>query len=263
MTEERTSGMRDMFDDAASAVSLLSVVPTGSVRPAGPRPGVAAWFPAVGLALGATGWGAVHMLRLAGWAGGSALVVGALIVGGWALLTRFLHWDGLADVADGLWGGNTPERRLEIMSDSVIGSFGAAALVLVGVIEIAAVAGLSASGALLPVLVAPALARLSATCAAWLGRPARGSGLGRSVMGRPTPLQIVVTGSIVVGCGAALTYGYGASGAVFASLGVVLALGVPHLLSGPVEGVTGDIMGASVMLCEAALLATAAIIWGV
>jgi len=191
------------------------------------------------------------------------LVLGGLVVGIWALLTRLLHWDGLADVADGLWGGHTPQRRLEIMSDSMIGSFGAAALVLVGVLEIAAVASLASAGNELPLLVAPALARLSATCAAWLGRPARGSGLGRSVMGAPSIVHVGIATVTALCCAGVLMYGYGNLGAGYAALGVLLALGVPHLLSGPIQGVTGDIMGASVMLCEMGLLAVAAIMWGV
>jgi adenosylcobinamide-GDP ribazoletransferase len=47
------------------------------------------------------------------------------------VLTRGLHLDGLADSADGLIGGKDPESRLRIMKESTIGSFGAAALILV------------------------------------------------------------------------------------------------------------------------------------
>ena len=44
------------------------------------------------------------------------------------LITGGFHEDGLADAADGLMGGQTPERRLEIMKDSRIGVYGALAL---------------------------------------------------------------------------------------------------------------------------------------
>ena len=46
-------------------------------------------------------------------------------------VTGALHEDGLADTADGLWGGWTPARRLEIMRDSRIGTYGAVALIVV------------------------------------------------------------------------------------------------------------------------------------
>ncbi len=47
------------------------------------------------------------------------------------LLTGALHEDGLADTSDGIWGGHTTERKLEIMKDSRIGTYGTCALVLV------------------------------------------------------------------------------------------------------------------------------------
>jgi adenosylcobinamide-GDP ribazoletransferase len=53
------------------------------------------------------------------------LAIGLLMTGALAAVTGGLHEDGLADVADGFFGGHTPERRLEIMKDSRIGSFGA------------------------------------------------------------------------------------------------------------------------------------------
>jgi adenosylcobinamide-GDP ribazoletransferase len=188
--------------------------------------------------------------------------VGALVIALWALLTRLLHWDGLADVADGLWGGHTPARRLAIMSDSATGAFGSAAMVLVGGVSIASAGSLVAAGVAIPLLVVPALARLSATCAAWLGRPARENGLGRRIMGRPHWTDVVLLSVVVGAIGVLCAITSGAAGVAFVVAGVGLALVVPHMLSGPVGGVTGDIMGASVMLCEAALLALAAMIWG-
>ncbi len=65
---------------------------------------------------------------LAASAGLPPLVIGALVVAVAAMTTGALHEDGLADAADGLFGGRTPTRRQEIMRDSRIGSFGALAL---------------------------------------------------------------------------------------------------------------------------------------
>lgn len=47
------------------------------------------------------------------------------------MLTGAFHEDGLADMADGIGGGMTLERRLTIMKDSRIGTYGASALVMV------------------------------------------------------------------------------------------------------------------------------------
>lgn len=46
------------------------------------------------------------------------------------LLTGAFHEDGLTDMADGIGGGMTIERRLTIMKDSRIGTYGASALVM-------------------------------------------------------------------------------------------------------------------------------------
>ncbi|MDR4509139.1 MAG: adenosylcobinamide-GDP ribazoletransferase [Candidatus Brocadiaceae bacterium] len=47
------------------------------------------------------------------------------------LITGAFHLDGLADTCDGLWGGRNREKRLEIMRDTHIGSFGATGLVCI------------------------------------------------------------------------------------------------------------------------------------
>lgn len=60
-------------------------------------------------------------------------LVAALLLATLTLVTRGLHLDGLMDVCDGLFGGYTPQRRLEIMRDSHVGAFavvGAASLLI-------------------------------------------------------------------------------------------------------------------------------------
>ncbi len=56
----------------------------------------------------------------------SSLIILSLLI----LITGGFHEDGLADTFDGIWGGNTPEKRLEIMNDSRVGAFGVLALVI-------------------------------------------------------------------------------------------------------------------------------------
>lgn len=54
----------------------------------------------------------------------------ALVVVSSVLLTGALHEDGLADTCDGFWGGLTIERKIDIMKDSRIGTYGACGLIL-------------------------------------------------------------------------------------------------------------------------------------
>lgn len=244
--------------DPLLAFSLLTLMPTGARFPEGERTGVAGWFPLVGLALGGLVAGILALDSFA-LATAQPLLVAALVVALLAVLTRFLHWDGLADVADAWWGGATPARRLEIMSDSATGAFGATALVLTGVLQVAALAAILEAGLWAPLVAAPALGRAAATCAAWLGTPARTHGLGRSVMGRPNLASVGATiATIAVVLWLAWTVS-GAGGILYVCIGLVLALVVPHVIAGRMGGVTGDVMGASVLVVETALYIVAAI----
>ena len=109
-----------------TAVQLLTRVPTPGI--AGFQPDWVArsarYYPLVGALVGAVA--ALVLL------GAARLWTGALpallAVAGGVLLTGAFHEDGLADAADGLGGGATRERRLHIMKDSRIGSYGALAL---------------------------------------------------------------------------------------------------------------------------------------
>jgi len=180
-------------------------------------------------------------------------VIAALIVLLWAALTRLLHYDGLADVADGYWGSHDASRRLEIMSDSHTGAFGAAAVSLVSILMVASVGSILGAPHELPLLIVPVFSRFAATAAAWLGRPARPGGLGRSVMGRPTALAVLLA-AVALGLATfAAWLGFHGVGLLLSAIGLILALSVPHVLALRFGGVTGDVMGASVLITEALL----------
>jgi adenosylcobinamide-GDP ribazoletransferase len=140
---------RILRDDLASAFALLSRLP---IRPGTFRQASSAWaWPVVGAVHGAlagsVAWG---LTVLAVPAGATAALTLALLV----LLSGGLHEDGLADAADGLFGGHTAERRLEIMKDSRIGSYGAMALVLVLILRWSALSAILATGPAWPALIA-------------------------------------------------------------------------------------------------------------
>ena len=213
---------------------------------------------AVGGLIAAFGYGVVKLAEVTHALDRAPFVVAVVVVTLWAVLTRLLHWDGLADVADGFWGSHDVTRRLEIMSDSHTGAFGATAVVLTAALEIAALGSFLVMHQS-PVLVIPVFARLSATAAAWLGEPAREGGLGRSVMGRPSAVALLATVAALALATAVLWNGFAASGLALAGVGVLLALVIPHLLARRFGGVTGDVMGASVLLTETLLFALFAV----
>ncbi|MDR3687224.1 MAG: adenosylcobinamide-GDP ribazoletransferase [Coriobacteriia bacterium] len=246
--------------DAGLAVSLLSVVPTSSRWPDDGRTQVAGWFPAVGVLYGVLGYAIVKAADYLRVTPKAPYVVAALAVIAWALMSRLLHWDGLADVADGFWGSHDRERRLEIMADSHTGAFGAAAVTLLALLEVAAIGAIVAAPHELPLLLVPVISRFAATAAAWLGTPARPGGLGRSVMGAPSLLAILVAVLPLAGAILGMWIGFKIPGVLLGLFGVLVALAIPHLLSQRFGGVTGDVMGASVLITEAILFAAIALV---
>src|ERR1700730_11861642 len=124
------------------------------------------------------------------------LAVGCLIV-----LSGALHEDGLADCADGFFGGATRERKLEIMQDSRIGTFGVVALVLSLYLRAASLAlivdkSLALAGAVL--IGAAALSRAASLMPLVLIPPARENGAGFAA-GKPERAALAVAACLVVG----------------------------------------------------------------
>lgn len=249
--------------DLTAAVGFLTLLPIGHTWPDGRPPRSVGWYGWVGWLLGGVALVPLTLLkgRVDLHATPHALLAGVLVVTAWALLTRFLHWDGLADSFDGLWGGHTPERRLEIMRDSHIGAFGIVAIVLVALVQVACVTLLVSKGALWPLLAAPVAARFSLSLAAWELPAARPDGLGRSAIGDAGVYERLVAGASLLALLVCLALGATSHQFIWVvAAGVVAGLAVPRMLSKPVGGMTGDLFGATVVLIETIVLLTAAVI---
>lgn len=109
------------------ALKFLTIIPIDKgnrVKPGGSG-SVVFWFPIVGLCIGAF----VSITYVLFNFFFPPLVLDALIILIYIIITRAMHLDGFADTCDGIWGGWNKERRLEIMRDSRIGSFGAVGLI--------------------------------------------------------------------------------------------------------------------------------------
>lgn len=209
-----------------------------------------AWFPAVGLMLGAALTAAAYLAR--GHVSAELVAIGivALLVG----LTGGLHLDGVADVFDGLSGGRgNRQRTLEIMRDSRIGAHGAAAMVLVLLAKVLAVLEIERAGMTWALLVFPAAARWAA-CALVICFPyARKEGLGKPFNGHARGIHLVVATGTIAGI-VALT-GMPALVPTLAALGVALVLAVR--MQRRIGGLTGDVYGAAIELAELAFLVVA------
>ena len=238
-------------DDLIAAFGLLSrlPLPTSAVAPE-PR---AAWaWPLVGAVTGALAALAASValaLSLpAGVAAGVALITGALLTGG-------LHEDGLADTADGLFGASTRERRLAIMKDSRIGSYGTLALLLVTLMRWSAVtalvmagqhwAGLIAAGALSRAPMAVLIAALP---------NARGTGLSHLT---GIPPRRAVAGALIIGAVVAFLC-TGLTVLPMALAAAATTALIARAAQRRIGGQTGDILGAAQQLAEVAALSFAA-----
>ena len=142
------------------AVQFLTRLPVPTLRDFDPAWTTAAarWFPLVGVLIGALG-ALVFVAGATVWPPSLAALVS---VAATVLLTGAFHEDGLADAAAGLVGGTTRARRLEIMKDSRIGTYGALALLLVVGVRVQALASLPVTHAVAALVVAHAGGRAAA-----------------------------------------------------------------------------------------------------
>jgi len=108
---------------ALQFLTRLPVRVSGSLRPEEPLASLV-FFPLVGGLLG----GVQYLVYRAGSAAWAGVIPGILAAGVEFILTGGLHWDGLADLADGWYSGREREKRLMVMRDSRVGAMGAAVL---------------------------------------------------------------------------------------------------------------------------------------
>jgi adenosylcobinamide-GDP ribazoletransferase len=236
-------------DPVRLALGTLTVVP---VRPPGHvnrRIGGQAMVlaPVVGVLLAAA---VAALLWLS--AGLPALLVATLTVGLLAVLTRGMHLDGLADTADGLGSGRPPDEALAVMRAGDVGPFGVVTVVLVLLLQVAALEGLLSRGAgSLEVAVALVASRLALPVACSRGIPAaRTDGLGSVVAGSVSRRGLLVALGLAAAAVAVCLLLDRTSGVAWS----VVCVAVPLLLAGLLTwrcvrrlgGVTGDVLGACV-----------------
>lgn len=240
---------RDLLSDIAAAFGLLTRLPLPGGGPV-PRPAGAWAWPLAGLGVGALaaalGAGAAGLGLQAG-------VVAALVMAAEAMLTGALHEDGLADCADGFWGGHSRARRLEIMKDSRVGSYGVLALVIAGLARWSALVALVASGNWGAVIAASALARAPMAVVMAALPNARGEGLAAR-HGAPPMAAALAAAGLALALALVLT---GAPGVAMAAAAAGAALVVAGVARAKIGGQTGDVLGATEQLALIAALAAA------
>jgi adenosylcobinamide-GDP ribazoletransferase len=218
----------------------------------------ASWaFPVAGLVVG--GAGALVYTTALGLQLPSTLAA-ALALSATLLVTGCLHEDGLADTADGLGGGRDRARKLEIMRDSRLGTYGACALAMSLLLRWTALAALASP---MPVASALIAAHVSARAALPVFMhfvpAARFDGLSAQV-GQPAlrPAAVAVLLGVLT-----LAAALGLSATI---IGLVLATGaglfMAWLAMRQIGGQTGDVLGALEQIIEIVILLTAVAVSG-
>lgn len=202
----------------------------------------------------------------------TGLIAPVLAYAALATTTGCLHEDGAADVADGFWGGRDRSRRLEIMRDSRIGTYGVVALACLFLFRVAALFELLVANRDLSIgrmelhgYVVPAAALLASHATGkvallmhWVSIPSArpGEGLAQR-FGTPTGGQIAIAGAIALFLvtPAVLTLHAGATAVAFAlGLAALVAFLFGRLARAKIGGHTGDTLGAAAVLGECAFL---------
>jgi adenosylcobinamide-GDP ribazoletransferase len=258
------------------SVTLLTVIPLRDAAPdrspAAPAPATAAaamaWAPAVGLLLGVLA--AAVLLAVDHPLGAGPLTAAGVAVAALAVLSRGLHLDGLADLADGLGSGKPGPAAVDVMRRSDIGPFGVVTLVLTLLIQVAALSHAESAGhgrGPAALIAAVVTGRLALTWACRRGVvAARPDGLGALVAGSVSPvIPAAATLAALAGAVAAVAVSATVVGEPLGwtlPLAVIAGLAAAFVLQRHavrrLGGITGDVLGALAEVAATVTLVVAA-----
>src|SRR5271167_2618566 len=195
--DEWASWLGERAGELSTSVLFLTRLPLPRTAPiGGAAVAQSVWaFPLAGVVVGLIGalvYTLAHRLGLPPWPA-AALAVAATLAA-----TGCLHEDGLADTTDGFGGGDTIERKLEIMRDSSIGTYGVCALALSLLLRAGALASLAEPGAVAAALIAAhSAARATMPVLMFFVPPARRDGLSFAAV-QPSAARVAIAALLAV-----------------------------------------------------------------
>ena len=212
--------------------------------------GARGYFPLVGLALGGImvgiDWALEPVFPL--------ILSGAVVVAATVVLTRALHLDGFMDSCDGLFGGFTRERRLEILRDPHSGAFAVTGVVVLLLLKWTAVVSLPSHVRIAALALYPCLSRWGMLLVMDIFPYARAQGLGTPFQGG-AKWRGLALGTITAGSAGLLLQG--GAGLVLLATAAVVALALGQWMAGLLGGLTGDTYGAVNEVAEVVVLMVA------
>ncbi len=204
-----------------------------------------AWFPWVGFALGML----LYVVHYAAQLIFPSNVSAALTIFAWVIFTRAFHLDGFMDTCDGLFGGFTPERRLEIMKDSRMGAFGVAGGILVLLMQYSALE--SSINPFAALVLATTLGRWASPLVIYAFPYAREDGLGIE-MKRNVSLKEVLIATLITVIVSWFVFGW--MGFVIMGGSALVGWFVACYAMRLLPGLTGDIYGTVTTIVETLVL---------
>lgn len=242
--------------DLLRALGLLTILPARAQWDERTAPGRAmAWYPLVGAIIGSIVTVVAFGLDRSGMWDRAPLLSAALTLAAWVMLTGALHMDGWADCCDAFFVPVDRARRLEIMKDPRLGSFGGVGLILLILVKLGALSEAASNLAIL--VLTPALARWALVIAAAAFPLAKQEGMAfffRQSLGRREIVVAAITAATLLG----LSWRWGGVHLLALPLVAALAMAaVSGLATRQLGGLTGDVYGAIVELTETATLLAA------
>lgn len=256
------------------ALKFLTIIPIDREDRIKPKSkgSVVSWFPTVGLCIGIF----LSLVYLLFYLFFPPRIVDALIIVVYIAITGAFHLDGFADTCDGIWGGWNKEKRLEIMKDSRIGSFGAIGLIcllglkymsLISIAETYAIhnsplhvctryVSCSISMALIntcaALMIMPVVGRWAQVCAAGLSSYARSeSGTGSFILNTTTLRHVIYTSFFPL---LLLWFFYSLNGLMIFAIIIAFTRIWIWYINKKINGMTGDTLGATHEVIELVFL---------
>jgi len=174
-----------------------------------------------------------------------------LVIATLTALTGAIHIDALADAADALGAGRERERALEIMRDSRIGSFGAAAIFIALALEIVALVSIPGGRRFAVLILAPGLARWVMVAVSYRLEYLRAAGAGSMILARDGARNLALASATTM---AALFCFASWRMLSAAALAIAVALAMRAFYRRWIGGVTGDLIGAAGEIATIAVL---------
>jgi adenosylcobinamide-GDP ribazoletransferase len=235
--------MREQLAILLLAIQFLTRLPVPASAGFTPARLTAAtrYYPLVGAFIGAL-VALVYALALLAW---PPLVAVLLSIAASLLLTGAFHEDGLADMFDGVGGGLTRDRALEIMKDSRIGTYGASALILTLALKAATLAAMPPFAVILALIMGHGLSRFSAVLVIATSGYVRDHGTAKPVAEGVSRESLMIAAVSALALWLGLALGLGLMAALLGMLGLAVGhWGMRRVFERKIGGYTGDCLGA-------------------